>query len=92
MPHQKRAEKALKRTYGITFEEYEALVALQDHKCATCHIPVTTEPGPEKGVVDHCHNTLRIRGILCNHCNKALGLVYDNVQTLQRMATYLNVR
>lgn len=92
MPHQKRAEKALKRVYGITFDEYENLVALQDYKCATCLVPVTTEPGQLKGVVDHCHNTLRIRGILCNQCNKALGLVYDNVETLRRMCTYLNVR
>jgi len=92
MSHEKRAEKALKRAYGITFEDYENLVKSQNYMCAGCGHEVTTEPGPMKGVVDHCHTLGHIRGILCNHCNKVLGLVYDNSNALRALARYLDER
>lgn len=92
MDHKVRATKALKRAYGIDFNDYEKLVIAQNYKCKTCNTDVETTPGPLKGVVDHCHTTGKIRGILCNHCNKALGLIYDNTNTLSNMIVYLNDR
>lgn len=92
MPHEKRAEKALKRSYGITFDDYLELVGNQNYMCAGCGTEVTAEPGPLKGVVDHCHTLGHIRGILCNHCNKVLGLVYDNSNALRSLARYLDER
>jgi hypothetical protein len=44
---------------------------------------------PQKGI-DHCHSTNKIRGVLCNNCNTALGLVGDNIGTLQSMVEYLS--
>jgi len=42
-----------------------------------------------KLVVDHCHSTGKIRGLLCHNCNRALGLMQDNVETLQNAIDYL---
>lgn len=40
-------------------------------------------------VFDHCHNTGKFRGWICDRCNKVLGLVYDNPRLLKKLATYL---
>ena len=54
----------VKRNYGITLEEYESII---DRGCEICG----THEG--KLCVDHCHETLKIRGCLCDKCNLALG-------------------
>jgi hypothetical protein len=82
----------LKRLYGITQQDYDRMIAEQNHQCAICK---TTDPkGRHKSnyfVVDHCHNTGKVRKLLCHNCNTALGLVGDNIDTLQKMIQYLNV-
>ena len=87
-----KREQALKRMYGITQTDYEVMIAEQNNKCAICN---TTEPGGRHNsgyfVVDHCHCTNKIRGVLCNNCNTALGLVGDNVDTLHKMINYLGI-
>ena len=85
----KYQEQHLKRSYGITLNEYNQMLADQNHKCITCG---TTEPGGKHGkfMVDHCHNTGKVRGLLCKGCNIALGEVGDNIGTLQKMIEYLN--
>lgn len=69
----------IKRDFGITLEEYDALVA---QPCALCR---TTE----NIVLDHCHDTNRVRGPLCQTCNKALGLFGDDPDRLRAAAKYL---
>ena len=78
----------LKRNYGITLNEYNKMLKEQDHKCATCG---TTEAGGKHGkfMVDHSHNTGKVRGLLCKSCNIALGEIKDNRQTLLNMVEYL---
>lgn len=64
----------------------------QDYKCGICETDVHDTVGendPKRGVVDHDHETNLIRGILCHDCNRALGLVKDNKETLKRMLEYL---
>ena len=80
----------LKRNYGITLNEYNQMLTEQNNQCAVCH---TTDPGGKHGkfVIDHCHSTNKIRGVLCNNCNTALGLVGDNVDTLHKMINYLGI-
>jgi hypothetical protein len=81
----------LQRRYGITQQDYEVMIAEQNNQCAICN---TTEPGGRHNrgyfVVDHCHTTGKVRKLLCNNCNTALGLVGDNISTLQKMIEYLN--
>lgn len=73
--------------YKITSTEVDALLARQGGGCAICG---TTEWG-NGGTpsVDHCHNSGRIRGILCARCNGALGLLDDDPAKTRLAAEYL---
>ena len=72
----------LKRHYGITGAEFEAMSAAQYGRCALCRKEA-------KLVVDHCHKTGRVRGLLCAQCNHFLGLAYDDVGVLGAAARYV---
>lgn len=78
----------LKRHYGITLDEFNTLLNSQDGACAICK----TSNWPGKGKkphVDHCHNTGKIRGLLCNLCNVGLGAFKDNEGFLANAVNYL---
>ncbi|MEU1274938.1 endonuclease VII domain-containing protein [Streptomyces sp. NPDC005799] len=81
-----RAERGrqdhLKRQYGITEAERDALVASQGGVCCICLAAV-----PEH--VDHCHKTGRVRGVLCFSCNAALGQFKDRPDAIRRAAAYV---
>jgi hypothetical protein len=58
----------------------------QDGSCAICGI----ESGPEvRLVVDHCHETGHVRGLLCRHCNLILGYARESDRTLESAISYL---
>lgn len=77
-----------RKIHGITVGQYEVLLASQNGKCAICK---TTKPGKNvtNFMVDHCHNTSRIRGLLCRSCNMALGMMKDSTTILRDAADYL---
>lgn len=75
----------LRRDHGIDLEEYERRVAEQGGVCGIC----TKPPRRHFLVVDHCHTTGAIRGLLCNPCNLGLGLLLDDPQRIRRVAAYL---
>lgn len=86
---------SLKYRYGITGEQYMEMYRAQHGRCAICS--AEKEPsirgcvGMSRDavlVVDHCHRTNKVRGLLCDRCNKALGLFFDNQINLQRAASY----
>lgn len=61
----------MKYKYGITIEQYELLLSAQGYACAICGAP----PAPTYGLaVDHCHETGRVRALLCGPCNRMLGI------------------
>lgn len=78
----------LKTRYGMTERVFTMLLEAQDNRCAICG---TDEPGGRGDgfVVDHCHSTGRIRGLLCSACNTGLGLFKDNAETLAKAIKYL---
>lgn len=86
---QARRERTLKEGYGMSLDEYDALLADQGHSCAICG---TGDPGHNSGrfVVDHDHTTGDVRGLLCCSCNLMLGKAYDNVSILKSAINYLN--
>jgi len=87
-PERKRAMRDLyyRRTFGITADDVDALLEKQDGKCAICG----GEPARENGWhVDHDHNTGRIRGVLCQRCNHAIGLLDEDPERLRAAADYL---
>ena len=84
---EKQRNRWLKHAYGITLEEYDTFVIKQNNKCAICR----DDPDEGKPLsVDHCHATNKIRGLLCQKCNKGLGHFRDDVAILQQSIDYLN--
>lgn len=82
----------LKKMYGITLGDYEKLLDKQKGLCAICKQPersVDKDGGPRRMPVDHCHQTGKIRGLLCTSCNRALGLFKDSPQNLKNAIEYL---
>ena len=77
----------LLRRYGITVEDRDKMLAAQGGCCAACGTPVNTSS--KEWSVDHDHATHMVRGILCHHCNVALGMVYDDIEILKFLIEYL---
>ena len=74
--------------YGITQDDYDALLILQENKCAICS---TTEPGGRRNNwhIDHDHVSGKVRGLLCWLCNSGLGQFKDNERSLRKAANYV---
>lgn len=79
----KRAQLLYK--YGLSIEKYEALLETQNGFCAICNTS-----SHRSLVVDHCHLTQKVRGLLCHDCNLALGLLRDDPDRLRNAIAYLN--
>jgi hypothetical protein len=77
----------LKRNYGITLDQHTKMYEEQEGRCAICGNEGNGKW--KKLCVDHCHTTGKVRKLLCHHCNTALGLVGENISTLQAMVEYL---
>ena len=79
-----RREYELKTKYGISIEDYNALLVAQGNKCAICK-----QPSSKTFHIDHCHETGEVRGALCHKCNTAIGSLDDSVKLLQSAIIYL---
>jgi hypothetical protein len=83
---------ALKRLYGLTLEVYESMLAAQGAVCAICGNPPGTRGGPGIGrslSVDHDHATGKVRGLLCHHCNVAIGYFREEPDLFDKARAYL---
>lgn len=85
-----KRNKILKDKYGITLEDYNNLLEQQDNKCAICLSDNPKIRTATSFYIDHCHETLKVRGLLCQACNSALGLFEDKIENLQKAIEYLN--
>lgn len=85
------ANAYLMTTYGIPLETYLRMWDQQARRCAICGSEgFELRPGHQaKLVIDHCHITGNVRGLLCHHCNRALGLMGDSPKALRKAAAYL---
>lgn len=83
--HFKQYQKTVGRfkRHGITKEIYDGMVEGQKRKCAICGIY------SDNLHIDHNHTTKKVRGLLCKECNMALGLVKENITTINNMIEYL---
>jgi hypothetical protein len=75
-----------KRAYGCSLETYNKLLESQNGTCAICFDLCTTG---RKLALDHNHTTGAVRGLLCSACNKALGLLKEDVHILENMIKYI---
>ena len=74
--------------YKITADEYDKLNLIQ--RCQSCG---RYKKDFKKGlVIDHCHKSGKVRGILCNNCNTTLGLLNNNVVFLKNLINYLYLK
>jgi hypothetical protein len=84
----------LKRKFGITIEEWDALHAAQEGKCAICgcgEISLNFKSRkPQRLAVDHYHTTLKNRGLLCSRCNHAIERMETIPDWEVKARTYLN--
>ena len=77
----------LKHRYGITEDDYNALLLKQSYCCALCGIH--EKDVPYKLHVDHSHTTKRVRGLLCKRCNTFLGLIGDDQEAGMKVYRYM---
>jgi hypothetical protein len=77
--------------YGLTPEAYEALLAKAGHACEICRRKPDGTHG-RRLVIDHCHASGVVRGILCDRCNSGLGSFRDDTNALEQAAAYLRER
>ena len=74
--------------YGLTKEDYEKMLEDQKFSCKICKRHMLELD--RRLAVDHCHETGKIRGLLCRNCNLGLGFFQDDVSRLNTAIAYLN--
>ena len=82
-----RAKKdtRLRQSYGITLRQYEELWKRQGGKCGICPKRLSQRTA----CTDHDHKTGKVRGLLCHHCNRALGTFGDDLNGIMKVVEYL---
>lgn len=83
-----RRDYNLRSKYGINLSDFENMLLIQNYKCPLCDYNFENR---KNVYVDHCHVSLKVRGLLCYHCNIALGHLRDNKETLKNMINYLSI-
>jgi hypothetical protein len=73
------------RRYGLTQDDYDKLLEKQGGVCAICGDP----PKEKHFCVDHCHESGKVRGLLCRHCNAGIGQLKDSIELVEKALTYL---
>lgn len=81
-----QAWRQMKHKYGLSLEEYKAMLTEQGGVCKICKRPDELRSHLS---VDHCHATGKIRGLLCDRCNTSLGKFRDDPELLRKAADYL---
>lgn len=87
VPKEVQRERNLKKSFGITLAEYNSILEEQGGVCAICGVDACATG--RNFAVDHCHATGKIRGLLCQFCNTALGQFRDDKQILLNAVKYL---
>lgn len=89
---QKSSERLYKK-YGITIDDYDNMYKFQNGLCKICsdHKKMigTGSNYSDVLVIDHNHDTHKIRGLLCQRCNRSIGMMKDNIEILKSAIIYL---
>lgn len=93
-PEKRKASKTYQRKYwlmkqfGITPDDYDRMLNEQNGGCAICDSDKSGNRS-KNFMIDHDHETGKVRGLLCYRCNQAIGAFDDNPDLLRKAATYL---
>jgi hypothetical protein len=83
-------DSQLKRKYGMTWEQKQEMLHLQNYKCANVGCLSSNAGGRDnEWHIDHNHTTGKVRALLCNNCNTALGFAKEDINRLQGLIKYL---
>lgn len=80
-------EKILARKYGVSVEELAIL--RKREKCAICNVVLTSRKGSDQLVIDHNHETGKIRDVLCTKCNMDVGKVENLGDKIELLRDYI---
>ncbi len=82
----------IKQNYKVSLERAYELMAVKN--CEVCNVKLTKSKQHVRTktaqVIDHCHDTGEVRGVLCSGCNLGLGHFTDSVTKLENAIKYLN--
>ena len=82
-----RWDAIIRRTYGITLQQYNQMLEDQNGVCAICG--KADEVEGRRMAIDHNHDTGEVRGLLCGTCNRGLGNFQDSIDMLKKATDYL---
>lgn len=86
--YKRQHNKYLKeRRYGITQDQFDQMLVDQNNKCKICKNEFKNSKDTH---IDHCHSTNKVRSLLCNNCNLALGQFMDNTDIMDNAIKYLS--
>jgi hypothetical protein len=85
-PTKEQKRKYLLASYKLDFSTFEKMILEQNNVCAICKTDKWDRPSPS---IDHCHKTGTVRGLLCNNCNRALGMFKDDLEILKNAVKYI---
>lgn len=74
--------------YGLTPEDVESMYLQQKNLCKLCQTPLDRSRS-RATAIDHCHETGKVRGILCTSCNTSLGVFRESIPLLERVIDYI---
>jgi hypothetical protein len=76
----------LKKEFGITIDDYDAMLIKQNNCCSICHNKFKSNKDTH---IDHNHTTMKVRGLLCGNCNRGIGYLRDDINILKEAIKYL---
>jgi len=82
----RRYQKSKYKKYGITQEIVDQILLEQDNKCYICSSDFSEK---NRLNIDHCHQTMKVRGLLCINCNLGVGHFKDNIELLDKAIKYI---
>ena len=84
-------DNCMYRRYGITLDQYEAMVIKQKNRCLICNNQPINDGARQNSSlhIDHCHITKKVRGLLCHLCNRGIGLFREKIELLEKAIKYL---
>lgn len=85
---EKRKEQRIKKAHGLDLSDYTDLLIEQDNQCAICGYTDRSDKNFFP-LLDHCHQTGKVRGLLCMSCNQGLGKFKDDPELLLAAIAYL---
>lgn len=77
------------RLFKLTQAAYDLMLVAQGNACRICYVPFTSIPKRQMQL-DHCHITGRVRGLLCQRCNRLVGELETNSRLIQPATEYIN--